>query len=117
MNAEGLDEADLNYWLAWALGEPLEKLEVEGDRCIRSDGTTVDYLEDSSILDHLRAKELFGTHPNDIVTFNGHANRAERFTAEIRRQEGRSCKASGPTVVVAVCRAVVAFAYRSCRAR
>lgn len=116
MNADGLDEADLNYWLAWALGEPLTELEVEGDRCVRSDGTLVDYLNERSILDLLRERGLFGTDPNDIVTFNGNADRRERFTAEIRRQEGRACKVAGPTVVIAVCRAVVAFAYQSCKA-
>jgi len=111
MNAEGLDEADLNYWLAWVLGEPLAQLEVDGDRCLRSDGTIVDYLRKGSILDLLRERGLFGMDPNDIVTFNGHADRPERFTAEILRQEGRGCKASGPTAVIAVCRAVVRFAY------
>jgi len=115
MNADGLDEADLNYWLAWVLGEPLGKLQVVGDRCVRPDGTIVDYLHDPSILELLRAKGLFGADPYDIVTFNAHASRAERFTAQVSRREGISCKVAGPTVVVAVCRAVVSFAYKSSR--
>lgn len=115
MNIEGLDEAGLNYWLAWVLGEPLETLRVEEDKCIRSNDTTVDYLNDPSILNLLLAKALFGKHPNDLVTFNGNADSGKRFTAEICRSEKQACKVFGPTPVIAACRAVVAFAYQYCR--
>lgn len=115
MNAEGLDAAELNYWLALVLGEPVEALQVEGGRCIRPDGTIVDYLNDRSVVDLLVTMGLFGRHKNDRVIFNGRGNDDERFTAEIRRAEGQSLIASGPTVAVAVCRVVVAFAYQDGR--
>lgn len=113
MDAEGLHEADLNYWLARVLGEPPHTLQIQDGKCIRSDGTAVDYVNDPSILELFRTEGLFDKNSNDIVTNNGHANPAERFTAEIRRSEGTTSKGSGPTPVVAICRAVIAFVHRS----
>lgn len=112
MNADGLDGAELNYWLAWVLGESLETLRIAGDKCSRSDGTTVEYVNDPMILAVFLEKQLFRCNQNDVVTFNGHAGHDERFTAEIRRPEG-SCTASGPSPVIAISRAVVAFAQKS----
>ncbi len=113
MNAEGLGETKLNYWLGRTVGESLDASQIRGDRCIRPDGATVDYLNDPTLLDIFKAKELFNRNSTDTLINNGHANPTKRFTAEIRRPEKLSCAASGPTPITAICRAVGAFAYRS----
>lgn len=114
MNLEGFGATELNYRLGWTLGESLDTFKIKDNACIPSDGATVDDLNDPSLLDMLQARGLFSRNPNDTLINNGHADPAERFTAEIRRTAQVSCSAPGPTPIIAICRAIVAFAYRSC---